>query len=181
VLLLVDEIQTGLGRTGKWFGYQHEGIRPDLVMIGKALSGGMYPVSAVLADRPLMDLFQPGEHGSTFGGNPLGAAVAIEALNVLVDEGLIENAAIMGTYALQRLRALSSPMIKEVRGKGLLIGIELQPEAGTARRFCEALKDEGVLCKETHETVIRFAPPLIIDHETLEWAMVRMAKVLHSS
>lgn len=181
VLLLVDEIQTGLGRTGKWFAYQHEGIRPDLVMIGKALSGGMYPVSAVLADRPLMDLFQPGEHGSTFGGNPLGAAVAVEALNVLVDEGLIANAAAMGTYALQRLKELNSPVVKDVRGKGLLIGIELWPEAGTARQFCEALKDEGILCKETHETVIRFAPPLIIDHETLDWALACMAKVLRSN
>lgn len=181
VLLLIDEIQTGLGRTGKWFGYQHEGIRPDLVMIGKALSGGMYPVSAVLADRPLMDLFQPGEHGSTFGGNPLGAAVAVEALNVLVDEGLIANAATLGAYALQRLKELNSPVVKEVRGKGLLIGIELWPEAGTARRFCEALKDEGILCKETHETVIRFAPPLIIDHETLDWALACIAKVLHSN
>lgn len=179
MLMLVDEIQTGLGRTGKLFAYQHEGIRPDMVIIGKALSGGMYPVSAVLADRSLMDLFQPGEHGSTFGGNPLGAAVAIEALNVLIDEQLIENAAAMGTYALQRLRELSSPLVKEVRGKGLLIGIKLQPEAVTARRFCETLKDEGILCKETHEMVIRFAPPLIIDQETLEWALSRIAKVLH--
>jgi ornithine--oxo-acid transaminase len=181
VLLLADEIQTGLGRTGKLFAYQHAEIRPDMVIIGKALSGGMYPVSAVLADRALMDLFQPGEHGSTFGGNPLGAAVAVEALNVLVDEELIENAAVLGAYALQRLREMSSPLVKEVRGKGLLIGIELQPEAGTARRFCEALKDEGVLCKETHEMVIRFAPPLVIDHETLEWALARIAKVLHSN
>jgi ornithine--oxo-acid transaminase len=181
VLMLVDEIQTGLGRTGKLFAYQHEGIRPDMVIIGKALSGGMYPVSAVLADRSLMDLFQPGEHGSTFGGNPLGAAVAIAALNVLIDEQLIENAAALGTYALQRLRELSSPLVKEVRGKGLLIGIELQPEAATARRFCETLKDEGILCKETHEMVIRFAPPLIIDQETLEWALSRIAKVLYTS
>jgi ornithine--oxo-acid transaminase len=181
VLLLVDEIQTGLGRTGKLFAYQHAEIRPDMVIIGKALSGGMYPVSAVLADHALMDLFQPGEHGSTFGGNPLGAAVAVEALNVLVDEELIENAAVLGAYALQRLKEMSSPLVKEVRGKGLLIGIELQPEAGSARRFCEALKDEGVLCKETHEMVIRFAPPLVIDHETLEWALACIAKVLHSN
>jgi ornithine--oxo-acid transaminase len=181
VLLLLDEIQTGLGRTGKLFAYQHEGIRPDMVIIGKALSGGMYPVSAVLADRALMDLFQPGEHGSTFGGNPLGAAVAIEALNVLVDEHLIEQAAVLGEFALQRLRKLNSPLVREVRGKGLLIGIELEPEAGKARRFCEALKDEGILCKETHETVVRFAPPLIIDRETLEWAFTRIAKVLHGN
>ncbi len=178
MLLLMDEIQTGLGRTGKLFAYQHEAIRPDVVIIGKALSGGMYPVSAVLADRALMDTFQSGEHGSTFGGNPLASAVAVEALNVLVDEGLIENAARMGEYALQRLAALSSPAIKEVRGKGLLIGIELLPEVGGARRFCEVLKERGVLCKETHETVIRFAPPLIIDRETMEWALTQLESVL---
>ncbi len=178
MLLLMDEIQTGLGRTGKLFAYEYEALRPDVVIIGKALSGGMYPVSAVLADRALMDIFQPGEHGSTFGGNPLASAVAVEALNVLVDEGLIENAARMGEYALQRLGALSSPYIQSVRGKGLLIGIELQPAAGGARRFCEALKERGMLCKETHETVICFAPPLIIDRETMEWALTQLESVL---
>ncbi len=177
-LLLMDEIQTGLGRTGKLFAYQYEEIRPDIVIIGKALGGGMYPVSAILADRDLMDIFKPGEHGSTFGGNPLGAAVAIEALNILVDEHLIENAARMGEYTLQRLREISSLWIREVRGKGLLLGIELIPEAGGARRFCEALKDKGLLCKETHENVIRFAPPLIIDQEPIDWALSLIAEVL---
>lgn len=178
VLLMLDEIQTGLGRMGKLFAYEYEQIRPDVVIVGKALGGGMYPVSAVLADRTLMDLFSPGEHGSTFGGNPLGAAIAVEALDVLVDENLIANAATLGTHTLQRLRNLKSPFIKEVRGRGLLIGIELLPEAGGARRFCEALKTRGVLCKETHETVIRFAPPLIIDRETIEWALTILEDVL---
>ncbi len=178
VLFMADEIQTGLGRTGKLFACQHEEVRPDVVIIGKALSGGMYPVSAVLADRELMELFQPGEHGSTFAGNPLGAAVALEALNVLVEEGLSENAASLGAYFLERLTSLSSPSIKEVRGKGLLIGVELKSSAGGARRFCEALKERGVLCKETHETVIRFAPPLIIDRETIDWALVPITEVL---
>jgi ornithine--oxo-acid transaminase len=178
VLFLADEIQTGLGRTGKLFAYQHEEVRPDVVMVGKALSGGMYPVSAVLADRKLMALFQPGEHGSTFAGNPLGTAVALEALNVLVEEGLSENAATLGAYFLERLTSLSSPSIKEVRGKGLLIGVELKSSAGGARRFCEALKERGVLCKETHETIIRFAPPLIVDRETIDWALVPITEVL---
>jgi len=177
-LLLLDEIQTGLGRTGKLFAHEYEEIRPDVVIIGKALSGGMYPVSAILADRDLMDTFRPGEHGSTFGGNPLGAAVAIEALNILVDEHLTENAAIMGAYTLQGLREISSPWIREVRGKGLLIGIELIPEAGGARRFCEALKDKGLLCKETHSNVIRFAPPLIIERGPIDWAISVFAEVL---
>jgi ornithine--oxo-acid transaminase len=178
VLLLMDEIQTGLGRTGKLFAYQHEAIRPDVVIIGKALGGGMYPVSSILADRVLMDLFQSGEHGSTFGGNPLGAAVAVEALDVLVDEKLIENAADQGEYMLQRLSTFVSPFIQEVRGKGLLIGIELVPEAGGARHFCEALKERGLLCKETHEDVIRFAPPLIIDRETINWALTILEEIL---
>jgi ornithine--oxo-acid transaminase len=178
MLLLMDEIQTGLGRTGKWFAYQYEEIRPDIVIIGKALSGGMYPVSAILAERDLMDIFRPGEHGSTFGGNPLGAAVAIEALNILIDEQLIENAARMGAYTLQRLREISSPWIREVRGKGLLIGIELIPEAGGTRPFCEALKDKGLLCKETHDNVIRFAPPLIINREPIDWAVSVINEVL---
>lgn len=178
VLFLADEIQTGLGRTGKLFACQHEEVRPDVVMIGKALSGGMYPVSAVLADRELLSLFQPGEHGSTFAGNPLGTAVALEALNVLVEEGLSENAANLGAYFLERLKSLSSPSIKEVRGKGLLIGVELKSSAGGARRFCEALMERGVLCKETHGTIIRFAPPLIIDRETIDWALVPIAEVL---
>lgn len=178
VLLIADEIQTGLGRTGKLFACEHEQIRPDMTVIGKALSGGFYPVSAVLADQPIMGLFQPGEHGSTFGGNPLGAAVARAALRVLVEEKMIENAAEVGEYFLEQLSEINSPYIKEVRGKGLLIGVELHPEAGGARRFCVALKEQGILAKETHEHVIRFAPPLIIDHSTIDWTVPRIREVL---
>jgi ornithine--oxo-acid transaminase len=178
VLLIADEIQTGLGRTGKFFAMQHEGVRADMTIIGKALSGGFYPVSAVLADRPLMGLFQPGEHGSTFGGNPLGAAVARAALKVIVDENLVENAAIMGEYLLDQLSEIPSRHIREVRGKGLLIGVELFPEAGGARRFCEDLKNRGILAKETHQHVIRFAPPLIIDQPTIDWALPRIRETL---
>ena len=178
VLLIADEIQTGLGRTGKLFACDHENVRPDMMVIGKALSGGFYPVSAVLADRPLMGLFEPGEHGSTFGGNPLGAAVARAALGVLRDENLAENAARLGEYFIDQLAEISSPHVKEVRGKGLLIGVELKPEAGGARRFCEALKERCILVKETHQHVIRFAPPLVIDQETLDWALPRIREVL---
>jgi len=160
-LLVTDEIQSGLGRTGTFFAYEHEGIRPDIVIIGKALSGGMYPVSAILADDAVMGVFKPGEHGSTYGGNPLGAAVAREALKVLVDERLVERSAELGELFMERLRAIDSPHVKTIRGKGLWIGIVLEDTAGGARRFCEALKSEGLLCKETHETVIRIAPPLI--------------------
>jgi ornithine--oxo-acid transaminase len=178
VLLVTDEVQSGLGRTGKLFAQNHEGVRADIVTIGKALSGGFYPVSAMLADKKVMDVFNPGDHGSTFGGNPLAAAVARAALKVLVDENLIDNAAQMGEYLMGRLRRIESPHIKEVRGKGLLIGVELFPEAGGARRFCEALKDEGLLCKETHDNVVRFAPPLTIKKEDIDWAMERIEKVL---
>jgi ornithine--oxo-acid transaminase len=178
VLLIADEIQTGLGRTGKLFACDHENVRPDIMVIGKALSGGFYPVSAVLADRQYLELFQPGEHGSTFGGNPLGAAVARTALQVIVQEGLIENARNMGDYFLEQLAEINSRHIKEVRGKGLLIGVELKPEAGGARRFCEALQEQGILAKETHQNVIRFAPPLIIDRPTIDWALERIRKVL---
>ncbi len=177
-LLVVDEIQSGLGRTGKLFAYEHEGIRPDIVIIGKALSGGMYPVSAILSDDEVMGVFQPGDHGSTYGGNPVAAAVAREALKVLLDEGMVERSAELGAYALERLRALDSPHVKEVRGKGLWIGVELKPEAGGARRFCEALQEEGVLAKETHEHVIRIAPPLVITREELDWAIGKLEKVL---
>ena len=181
VLLLLDEIQTGLGRTGKLFAHQHEQVRPDVVIIGKALGGGMYPVSGILADRALMDVFQPGEHGSTFGGNPLASAVALEALNVLEEEGLSERSAHLGAYALERLQVLAgNALVKEVRGKGLFIGIELVPEAGGARGFCEALKECGVLCKETHEHVIRFAPPLIIEQADLDWGLERIIDVFHA-
>ena len=177
-LLMLDEIQSGLGRTGKLFAYEHDGIRPDVVILGKALSGGLYPVSAIVADDEVMDVFHPGDHGSTYGGNPVGAAVARTALRVLVDEGMVENSRRLGAYFLDRLSDLDSPHIREIRGKGLWIGIELHREAGGARRFCEALQSEGLLCKETHEHVIRLAPPLTIRREEIDWAFERLAKVL---
>ncbi len=181
VLFIADEIQTGLGRTGKLFACDHEGVRPDMVVIGKALSGGFYPVSAVLADQPVMSLYQPGEHGSTFGGNPLACAVAREALKVIVEENLIENSARMGEYFLERLSEIPSRHIKEVRGRGLLIGVELKQEAGGARRFCEALQQRSILAKETHQHIIRFAPPLIIDKDVIDWAIPRVYDVLTMS
>jgi ornithine--oxo-acid transaminase len=179
VLFIADEIQTGLGRTGKMFACEHESVRPDMLIIGKALSGGFYPVSAVVADANLLGLFRPGEHGSTFGGNPLGMAVARAAMRVLVEENMVANSEKMGEYFYEQLVEISSPHVKEVRGKGLLIGVELYPKAGGARRFCEALVKEGILAKETHENVIRFAPPLIIDQATLDWAIPRIRKVLN--
>jgi len=178
VLLIADEVQSGLGRTGKLFAMQHEDVRADIVTIGKALSGGFYPVSAMLADDAIMSVFKPGDHGSTFGGNPLASAVARAALKVLVEENMIENAAVQGEYLMGRLRRIESPHIKEVRGKGLLIGVELYPEAGGARRFCEAMKDEGLLCKETHDNVVRFAPPLTITKDDIDWALERIEKVM---
>lgn len=178
VLFIADEIQTGLGRTGKLFACDHENVRPDVMVIGKALSGGFYPVSAVLADQPLLELFQPGEHGSTFGGNPLGAAVGRAALQVLIEENMIQNSAEMGAYFTDQLYEINSPNIKEVRGKGLLIGVELKPAAQGARRFCEALERQGILVKETHENVIRFTPPLIITRQELDWAIPRIRDVL---
>ncbi len=180
-LLVVDEIQSGLGRTGKLFAYEHEDIRPDIVIIGKALSGGMYPVSAILADDEVMSVFNPGDHGSTYGGNPVAAAVATAALKVLVEEKMVERSAELGAYALDKLRSIASPHIKEIRGKGLWIGIELHPEAGGARRFCEALQEEGMLAKETHQHVIRLAPPLVITREELDWAISKIEKVLSDS
>jgi ornithine--oxo-acid transaminase len=173
-LLVVDEIQSGLGRTGKLFAFQHEGVRPDIVIVGKALGGGFYPVSAILADDEVMGVFRPGDHGSTFGGNPLAAAVAREALHVLVEEKLVENSERLGAYFLHRLRGIKSAHVKEVRGKGLWIGVELTPEAGGARRYCEALMKKGLLCKETHVNTIRFAPPLVITREELDWACERI-------
>jgi ornithine--oxo-acid transaminase len=178
VILILDEIQTGLGRTGKLLAEEHEGIESDLTLIGKALSGGFYPISAVLSNTEVMNVLQPGEHGSTFGGNPLACAVARAALRVLVDEGLIDNAAELGAYFLEQLRRIDNPMIKEVRGRGLMIGIEFHPEAGGARQFSERLKENGVLCKETHDHIIRFAPPLVIDKETIDWALERIHTVL---
>jgi ornithine--oxo-acid transaminase len=179
VLFLADEIQTGLGRTGKLFCCDHEGVRPDAVILGKALGGGVYPVSAVLADKPVLGLFKPGEHGSTFGGNPLGAAVARASLRVIREEKLAERAAELGEYFQERLAEIPSPHVREVRGKGLLIGVELKPEARGARRFCEALQRRGILCKETHQHVIRFAPPLIVERETLDWALPHITEVLN--
>jgi ornithine--oxo-acid transaminase len=178
VLFMADEIQTGLGRTGKLFACEHEGVRPDVVAIGKALSGGFYPVSAVLASREILGVFNPGSHGSTFGGNPLACAVARKALKVLVEEGMIENSARLGDYFLGRLQRIESDHVELVRGKGLFVGAVLKREAGGARRFCEALKERGLLCKETHEHVIRFAPPLVITKEELDWALERIEEVL---
>lgn len=177
VLFIADEIQTGLGRTGKLFAYEHESAKPDMVIIGKSLGGGCYPISAVLSSAEILGVFKAGEHGSTFGGNPLACAVAREALRVIKDEKLVKNAEKQGQYFLAKLKTIKGKHIKVVRGKGLLIGIELKPEAGGARRFCEALKDVGLLCKETHENVIRFAPPLIIQKSDLDWAFERINDV----
>jgi ornithine--oxo-acid transaminase len=175
VLFIVDEIQSGLGRTGKLFAYMHEGVRPDAIIAGKALSGGFYPVSAVLASKEVLGVFNPGDHGSTFGGNPLACAVARAALRVLVDEKLSERSAELGAYFLEKLRTLRSTDLKEVRGRGLWIGIELHSKA---RPYCEALKEEGILCKETHDHVIRIAPPLTITREEIDWAFERIRKVI---
>jgi ornithine--oxo-acid transaminase len=177
VLFMADEIQTGLGRTGKLFGCDHEGVKPDVMVIGKSLGGGCYAVSAVLDDRDALGLFTPGTHGSTFGANPLACAVARESIRVLQDEDLVQNAAEQGVYFLEKLQTIKSRHIREVRGKGLLIGIDLVDEAGGARRFCEALQLEGLLCKETHENVIRFAPPLVIKQKDLSWAFKKVKKV----
>ena len=181
MLFMADEIQTGLARTGKLFAAQHDDVRPDVTIVGKALAGGFYPVSAVLADKPVLDLFTPGEHGPTFGGNPLAAAVARAALRVIRDEKLAERAQQLGDYFIEQLAEIPSPHVKEVRGKGLLIGVELKPEAGGARRFCEAMKQKGILAKETHDNVIRFAPPLVIDKETIDWALPSIREVLNMS
>jgi ornithine--oxo-acid transaminase len=178
ILFMADEIQTGLGRTGKLMACDHEGVRPDVLILGKALGGGVYPVSAVAAPREVLGVFKPGDHGSTFGGNPLAAAVAVEALRVIVEEGLVENAAEMGQYFRDHLEEINSPHIEHIRGKGLLIGVVLKPEAGGARRFCEEMQARGVLAKETREHVIRFAPPLIIDRDTLDWALPIIRDVL---
>jgi len=175
VLLMCDEIQSGLGRTGKLFAYEHDGIKPDVLIVGKALSGGFYPVSAVLSSREVLGVFQPGDHGSTFGGNPMACAIARAALRVIVDEQLVERSAELGAYALERLTRMNSPHVLQVRGRGLWIALELnQP----ARKFCEALKTLGVLCKETHENVIRIAPPLVISRTDLEWGLEQIEKVL---
>jgi ornithine--oxo-acid transaminase len=181
VLFMADEIQTGLARTGKLFACQHEDVRPDVTIIGKALSGGFYPASAVLADKAVLGLFKPGEHGSTFGGNPLAAAVARASLRVIREENLADRSQKLGEYFIEQLSEIPSPHVREVRGRGLLIGVELKPEAGGARRFCEALQGKGILAKETHDSVIRFAPPLVIDRQTIDWALPSIRDVLNMS
>ena len=178
VLFIADEIQTGLCRTGKWFACQYEDVIPDITVIGKALSGGMYPVSAVLSSKEILGLFKPGEHGSTFGGSPMAAAIGVAALEVLEQENLAARGAELGEYFMADLRKIDAPVIKEVRGRGLLIGVELHPEAGGARRYCEMLQDEGILAKETHDHVIRFAPPLVIGKTDLDWALAIIEGVL---
>ena len=181
VLFVLDEIQTGLGRTGKLLAEEHDHVEADLTIIGKALSGGFYPVSAVLSNTEVLGVLRPGEHGSTFGGNPLACAVARTALKVLIEEGMIENAAKMGEYFMGQLKQIKSPVIREVRGKGLMIGVELIPEAGGARRYCEKLMTLGMLCKETHEDTVRFAPPLIIGKDEIDWALERIETVFTES
>lgn len=178
VLLILDEVQSGLGRTGKMFCFQHENAKPDLLILGKALGGGLLPVSAVVGKKEVMELFQPGSHGSTFGGNPLAAAVGAEALAVLEDEGLVANSAILGEYMLEHLRGINSPLIRTVRGRGLWIGVDFDPARVAARVVCEKLMEKGVLSKETHDTVVRFAPPLIVTREQIDWALERFHEVL---
>ncbi|MFA7277260.1 MAG: ornithine--oxo-acid transaminase [Pseudobdellovibrionaceae bacterium] len=178
VLFILDEIQTGMGRTGAHFCFQHEIDRPDGLTLGKALGGGIYPVSAFLARKDVMDQFNPGSHGSTFGGNPVAAAIGIEALNQLIDEKLTEKSLTLGTYLKDQLLAVQSPLIVEVRGKGLLVGLEIDPAYASARQVCEALKEKGLLCKETHDTVVRFAPPLIITKDEIDWAVSQVRDVL---
>jgi ornithine--oxo-acid transaminase len=181
VLLVADEIQTGLGRTGQLFCCDWEGVKPDVLVVGKALSGGFYPVSAMLAGEEVMDVFAPGDHGSTFGGNPLGAAVARAALKVIVDEQLPERARELGDWFMSELRAMNSPHVHEVRGRGLMIGVEIKRESGPARPFCEGLMERGILAKETHEQVVRFAPPLVVEKADLEWALRHTAEVLEGA
>ena len=178
VLFMLDEIQTGLGRTGKLFCYEYENAKPDILIVGKALGGGCYPVSAMLAPDKIMTVFTPGDHGSTFGGNPLACAVGMASINVILDEKLPQKAAEMGAYFKDRLLAIKSPHVKEIRGRGLLIGVYVHESSGTARRFCEALMQEGILAKETHGQVIRFAPPLVISRDELDWAIAKIEKVL---
>jgi ornithine--oxo-acid transaminase len=178
VLMVADEVQTGLARTGKMFACQWENVKPDAMILGKALAGGMYPVSVFLATDEVMGVFKPGDHGSTFGGNPLGAAIGRAALDVLVDEKLADRANVLGEWFMGELRRIDSPSIKDVRGKGLLIGVEMKVEAGPARPYCEALAERGVLCKETHDQVVRFAPPLTVEKKDLEWALTSIREVL---
>ncbi|MEM7172226.1 MAG: ornithine--oxo-acid transaminase [Pseudomonadota bacterium] len=178
ITLILDEIQTGLGRTGKLLAEEHEDIEADVTLVGKALSGGFYPVSAVLSNSEVLGVLKPGEHGSTFGGNPLACAVARSALKVLVEEGMIENAQVQGDYFQERLKAVRANSIRNVRGRGLMLAVELHPEAGGARRYCEALKDRGLLAKDTHDHTIRIAPPLVISRDDVDWAADQFEAVL---
>ncbi|MBX4864906.1 ornithine--oxo-acid transaminase [Rhizobium sophorae] len=178
VTLILDEIQTGLGRTGKLLAEEHEGIEADVTLIGKALSGGFYPVSAVLSNSEVLGVLKPGQHGSTFGGNPLACAVARAALKVLTEEGMIENAAVMGDYFLEGLRSIRSNIVRDVRGRGLMMAVELEPEAGGARQYCHALKERGLLAKDTHDHTIRLAPPLVITREQVDWAVSQIEKTI---
>ena len=178
ILFILDEIQTGFGRTGKNFAFQHEDASPDVLLVGKALGGGVYPVSAMLSNKEIMDVFKPGDHGSTFGGNPLGAAVGIASLDVLLEEDLARKSLELGKYFIDELDKLNSPYVKEIRGKGLLIGVEIKEEYGGARKFCEKLMTLGLLCKETHEHTIRFAPPLIISKEEIDHCLSIIKEVL---
>jgi ornithine--oxo-acid transaminase len=178
VVLILDEIQTGLGRTGRILAEEHEGIEADLTLIGKALSGGFYPISAVLSNKEVLGVLRPGEHGSTFGGNPLACAIGRAAIKVLIEENMIQNSAEVGAYIKERLMGMKSPLVKEVRGRGLMIGVELHPEAGHARDFCDKLKGRGMLCKDTHEHTIRFSPPLVITREEADWALEQMELIL---
>ncbi|MBN2707571.1 MAG: ornithine--oxo-acid transaminase [Calditrichaceae bacterium] len=179
VLFIADEIQSGLGRTGKFFAYQHEaGVKPDMLIVGKAISGGFYPVSAVISSKEILGVLNPGDHGSTFGGNPLACAIAMKALDVIVEENLVQKSAEMGEYLKDKLLTISSNHVKEIRGRGLFIGIELKPEAGGARRFCEYLQEKGLLCKETHVHVIRLAPPLVISRKEIDWAFEKIKEAL---
>jgi ornithine--oxo-acid transaminase len=181
VLLIADEVQSGLGRTGAWFACEHEQVRPDGLVVGKALGGGVLPVSAFLARREVMDVFTPGSHGSTFGGNALAAAVGLEALRVIEEEGLVERSRVLGEHLLARLRAIKSPVLREVRGRGLWAGAEIDPAYGSARALCERLVAKGVLSKETHETVVRLAPPLVIGQDELDWALDRFAEAVRET
>jgi len=178
VLLILDEVQSGLGRTGAWFAFQHEGIVPDGLVLGKALGGGVLPVSAFVGRREVMDVFTPGSHGSTFGGNALAAAVGLEALHIIADEGLVEKSCVLGGHMLARLRAMASPALKQVRGRGLWAGAEIDPRFASARAICERLLEKGVLSKETHDTVVRFAPPLVIERQDLDWALDRFEETI---
>lgn len=181
IMLILDEIQTGLGRTGKLLAEEHENIEADLTLVGKALSGGFYPVSAVLSNNEVLGVLKPGEHGSTFGGNPLACAVARAALKVIQDDNLVKNAAEMGKYFLDGLKKTENNQIKEIRGRGLLMAVEFKPGAGGARKYCRSLQDQGILCKETHDNIIRFAPPLVITREEVDWALDKIIPVISKS